>query len=301
MQWLHCTNITILNNWQFLNYVAYNFKTLTCVYFLLFLTISFQTQTQFWQVQLLILSAKNRFPKFFFAFEKKLLTHSNRFFQACIETKFLKSKKSESAAAAAATLIFFSFPIWLRWHFSTRTLLQSPQKEISHNFISFLLFFHHLFALDPFHFQTMNGRNNVILECLSCVSKIFGHTFFLLRIDIIIFFFARNPKKDHTKYFKKMSTFDKNKTVFFSWHFFPPIRFPLLEELWGVVPYPEEVFVSSEDGRLCVGLDVCIHVGLSHPRGQGLRRAEAERGGVVEVLRLLLGLLFVVICYEIRK
>lgn len=93
MQWLHCTNITILNNWQFLNYVAYNFKTLTCVYFLLFLTISFQTQKQFWQVQLLILSAKNRFPKFFFAFEKKLLTHSTAFFRPALKRNFSKAKK----------------------------------------------------------------------------------------------------------------------------------------------------------------------------------------------------------------
>ena len=125
------------------------------------------------------------------------------------------------------------------------------------------------------------------------VFKTFVHTFF--RIDIIaIFSFSRNPKKDHTKHFKKMSTFDKNKTVFFL-DIFSSDSFQLLEKLRGVVPYPEEVLVSSEDGGLCVGLNVGVHVGLSHPRRKGLRRAEAERGGVLVVLGLGLSLLFVVI------
>ena len=67
----------------------------------------------------------------------------------------------------------------------------------------------------------------------------------------------------------------------------------LFENLLGVVPYPEEVLVPPEQRRLRVGLDVCAHARLQHPR-RPLRRAEAQRRRLVQ-LRLYVLLLLCVI------
>ena len=168
-------------------------------------------------------------------------------------------------------------------------VVTSPQKEMV--FLRTTLFQKALLTLPLLHFTTV---------WLNSKEKFFLFTFnFFWNASIVTssgrHLLLNKPKQIESHYLLHEHIF-KNNCFFFNLTliFIFPRCVTLLEQFGRVVPYPEEVFVSSEDGRFGVGLDISIHVCLSHPGGESLCCAETQGRSVV-VFPLGFGLLFVVI------
>ena len=66
------------------------------------------------------------------------------------------------------------------------------------------------------------------------------------------------------------------------------------EQFRCIVPYPKEVFISSQKIWFGVWLNISIHICLPHPGGQGLGGAKAQWRGVIVLLFFFRFLLIVI-------